>query len=108
MSTRFRSCASIQLDLVSLHPWQLPPIREFDAFPKVAPSYKTRSSRGGLVTVFLAVVIGILVWFELREYLFGEPTYAFAVDRGIQHQLQINVDVTVAMPCHCERKAMSD
>lgn len=79
----------------------MPAIREFDAFPKVAPTYKTRSSKGGFLTVFLTAIIALLVWYELKEYLFGEPAYAFAVDKGIAHQLQINVDLTVAMPCHC-------
>ena len=79
----------------------MPAIREFDAFPKTLPSYKTRSSRGGLVTLVLSLIIAVLVWFELSEFLFGEPTYSFEVDKGIGHQLQINVDMTVAMPCHC-------
>ena len=38
----------------------------------------------------------------MSEYLYGEPAYSFAVDKGVAHQLQINVDMTVAMPCHCE------
>lgn len=79
---------------------KLPPIREFDAFPKTLPSYKSRSDRGGVLTILLGIVIAILVWFEASEYLYGEPTYSFAVDRGIGHQLQINVDMTIAMPCH--------
>jgi hypothetical protein len=82
---------------------QLPAIREFDAFPKTLPSYKTRSSRGGVVTLVLGIIIAVLVWYELSEFLFGEPTYSFAVDKGIGHQLQINVDMTVAMPCHCRQ-----
>ena len=82
---------------------QLPAIREFDAFPKTLPSYKTRSSRGGAVTLVLGLIIAVLVWYELSEFLFGEPTYSFAVDKGIGHQLQINVDMTVAMPCHCRQ-----
>lgn len=43
----------------------------------------------------------MLVWHELRQYLYGEAAYTFSVDRGIGHHLQINVDMTVAMPCHC-------
>lgn len=84
---------------------QLPPIREFDAFPKTLSTYKSRSTRGGVLTLILTAGICFLVWHELREYLFGEPAYSFAVDKGIAHQLQINVDMTVAMPCHCEGHA---
>ncbi|CAD6569960.1 MAG: hypothetical protein CYPHOPRED_003673 [Cyphobasidiales sp. Tagirdzhanova-0007] len=79
---------------------KLPAIREFDAFPKTLPSYKSRSSRGGLATLALCAIIAGLVWVELKEYLYGEPLYSFAVDRGIGHALQINFDMTVAMPCH--------
>jgi hypothetical protein len=86
---------------------QLPPIREFDAFPKTLPSYKSRSDRGGILTILLGIAIAVLVWFEASEYLYGEPTYSFAVDRGIGHQLQINVDMTIAMPCHCEACAQT-
>ncbi|KAL7004925.1 hypothetical protein EMMF5_005538 [Cystobasidiomycetes sp. EMM_F5] len=75
-------------------------VASFDAFPKTLPTYKTRSSRGGFVTVALGLLIAGLVWYELKEYLYGEPTYAFAVDKGIGHDLQINVDMTVNMPCH--------
>lgn len=78
-------------------------VASFDAFPKTLPTYKSKSSRGGLFTVVLSVIIAGLVWYELKEYLYGEPTYAFAVDKGIDNDLQINVDMTVAMPCHCER-----
>jgi hypothetical protein len=81
---------------------QLPPIREFDAFPKTLPAYKARSSKGGAATLILLLTVAVLVWFELQEYLFGEPHHSFAVDKGVGHQLQINVDMTVAMPCHCE------
>lgn len=85
----------------SQHPlMKLPPMREFDAFPKTLSTYKSTSSRGGLLTVLLALAIAFLVWHELREYLFGEPAYSFAVDKGIARQMQINVDMTIAMPCH--------
>ena len=72
-----------------------------DAFPKVASPYKQRSSGGGLATLLLAVVIGLLVWHELDQFLFGAAGWSFTVDRGVAHTLQINVDLTVAMPCHC-------
>lgn len=72
-----------------------------DAFPKVAGTYKQRSARGGFATLFLVLVIALLVWHELQQFLYGEALYTFSVDRGIGHHLQINVDMTVAMPCHC-------
>ena len=75
-------------------------LRDFDAFPKVAASYRTRSSGGGLTTIGVTLLVMGLVWGELREFLFGEPKMSFSVDHRLGHALQINVDITVAMPCH--------
>ncbi|GAA5865383.1 hypothetical protein JCM8547_005077 [Rhodosporidiobolus lusitaniae] len=76
-----------------------PPLTAFDAFKKTNATYKERTTRGGLFTLLIAAVIALLVWTEAREYLYGEPDYSFSVDRGIGHDLQINFDGTVAMPC---------
>jgi len=75
-------------------------LRDFDAFPKVAASYRTRSSGGGFATIGVTLLVMGLVWGELREFLFGEPKMSFSVDHRLGHALQINVDITVAMPCH--------
>jgi endoplasmic reticulum-Golgi intermediate compartment protein 2 len=80
----------------------LPPIREFDAFPKTLPTYKQRSTRGGFTTIGIFLLISWLVWHELQEYFFGEPKWSFDVEKDIGHWLQINLDMTIAMPCHCE------
>jgi len=78
----------------------LPAMREFDAFPKTLPSYQRRSSRGGVLTVAVACVLAVLIWHELKDYLFPDPRYRFHVDHSIAHSLGINLDITVAMPCH--------
>ncbi|KAG0150495.1 hypothetical protein CROQUDRAFT_652420 [Cronartium quercuum f. sp. fusiforme G11] len=78
----------------------LPAIREFDAFPKTLPTYKERSNRGGIFTILVGFLIIILIWYELREYLFGAATYSFSVDHTVGHDLGLNFDVTIAMPCH--------
>jgi hypothetical protein len=39
---------------------------------------------------------------DLGEFLYGAPDYAFTVDNAVEKDLQLNVDMTVAMPCHCE------
>jgi hypothetical protein len=98
-------------------------MRKFDAFPKVCsdhqneprphrllllhglqtqPMYMQRSGRGGLVTLLVGLILLVLAWGEAREYLFGKYGYSFEVDHHIGQQMQINVDVTVAMKCHCE------
>ncbi|UZJ51044.1 hypothetical protein CBS101457_000364 [Exobasidium rhododendri] len=79
---------------------KLPQMRKFDAFPKTQPMYLQRSSRGGLVTLLVGLTLLALAWGEAREYLFGKYGYSFDVDHHIGQQMQINVDVTVAMKCH--------
>lgn len=80
---------------------QPPPLASFDAFNKQAAVYKERTTRGGILTVVIAIIVCLLVWTESKEYLYGEPDYEFSVDKGIGKDLQINFDATVATPCHC-------
>lgn len=43
-----------------------------------------------------------LIQNDLGEYFFGAPAYSFHVDPTIEdRELQVNLDTTVAMPCHC-------
>lgn len=62
--------------------------------------YTQRSSRGGLATLVVSLSLLILLWGELRGYLYGEPSYSFGVDSAISTNMQINLDMTVAMQCH--------
>lgn len=68
---------------------------------QVQATYTTRSSRGGIVTAILASIIFILILNDLGEYLYGDPSFRFDVPSAIdQTPLQLNVDLTIAMPCH--------
>lgn len=64
-------------------------------------TYKERTTLGGFLTFILAILVSILVWTELSEYLYGEADYAFSVDGGVSRDLQLNFDSTIATPCHC-------
>ncbi|BGP57505.1 hypothetical protein JCM8202_002223 [Rhodotorula sphaerocarpa] len=77
-----------------------PPLTAFDAFKKTNSTYRERTTRGGVWTVVVGFVVSLLLWHELRDYLYGDAAYSFSVDRGISHELQLNVDITVATPCH--------
>lgn len=82
---------------------KIAPIKSFDAFPKVQSTYTTSSRRGGVLTAVLGVIMFLLVLNDLGEYFYGQPSYEFHVDQEIDRKdLQLNVDITVAMPCHCE------
>lgn len=74
-------------------------VKAFDAFPKTKPSYTERTSTGGVWTVILICASVALAWSELTRWWRGETTHAFAVEQGVGHDLQINLDVVVAMKC---------
>ncbi|WVR06893.1 hypothetical protein IAU60_003929 [Kwoniella sp. DSM 27419] len=79
---------------------KIAPIKSFDAFPKVQATYTVRSRRGGVLTAIVGLITFLLVLNDLGEYLYGAPDYSFHVDQELQKDLQLNVDLTVAMPCH--------
>ncbi|KAI1778358.1 DUF1692-domain-containing protein [Hypoxylon cercidicola] len=74
-------------------------VKAFDAFPKSKPQYVTRTSGGGKWTVVMSVVSCVLLWSELARWWRGEETHTFAVEKGIGHSMQINLDVVVKMRC---------
>ncbi|KAK5170149.1 uncharacterized protein LTR77_004734 [Saxophila tyrrhenica] len=74
-------------------------VKSFDAFPKVKPSYTEKTSSGSAWTVFLICASVFLTWSELKRWWVGETTHTFSVEQGVGHDLQINMDVVVAMRC---------
>ncbi|KAF9580215.1 hypothetical protein BGW38_003233 [Lunasporangiospora selenospora] len=74
--------------------------KEFDAFPKVESGFIKRTGSGGILTLVVSAILCILVLGEIREYMTLRNDYQFMVDPVVSHELQINVDVTVAMPCN--------
>lgn len=74
-------------------------VKAFDAFPKTKPSYQQRTSTGGVWTVILIVASVALTWSELARWWKGETTHTFAVEQGVGHDLQMNLDVVVRMQC---------
>ncbi|KAL1878784.1 hypothetical protein VTK73DRAFT_7541 [Phialemonium thermophilum] len=74
-------------------------VSAFDAFPKSKPQYVTRTSGGGKWTVAMALVSLVLVWSELTRWWRGVETHTFAVEKGVGHDMQINLDIVVRMQC---------
>ncbi|GME81398.1 unnamed protein product [Ambrosiozyma monospora] len=75
-------------------------IRAFDAFPKVPPSQQVHSVRGGYTSLMMYLFMIFLIWIEIGGYIDGEIHKLFTVDDVIRHDLRINVDLIVAMPCN--------
>ncbi|RYP32088.1 hypothetical protein DL766_004095 [Monosporascus sp. MC13-8B] len=74
-------------------------VRAFDAFPKSKPQYVTRTSGGGKWTIVISVISCILVWSELARWWQGEESHTFAVEKGVGHSMQINLDIVMRMQC---------
>ena len=47
----------------------------------------------------MIVVTVILVWSELSRWWRGSETHTFAVENGVGHSMQINMDIVVLMKC---------
>ncbi|KAF9428318.1 hypothetical protein BGZ94_002790 [Podila epigama] len=73
--------------------------KEFDAFPKVESGFVKRTGSGGILTLLVSAVLCLLVVGEIKEYMTTRNDYSFMVDPLVNHQLQINLDITIAMPC---------
>ncbi|RAL02049.1 putative COPII-coated vesicle protein [Aspergillus ibericus CBS 121593] len=74
-------------------------LKTFDAFPKTKPSYTAPSSRGGQWTVLILLVCTVFSFSEFRTWLRGTENHHFSVEKGVGHDLQLNLDVVIHMPC---------
>lgn len=76
-------------------------LAKFDAFPKLTTTYRTRSESRGFMTIFVMLFSVLLLLNDVGEFLWGWPDYEFSVDRNVNPNLEINLDMVVAMPCSC-------
>lgn len=74
-------------------------LKTFDAFPKTKPTYTSASQRGGQWTVALFAICFFLSISELWTWAGGSETHHFSVERGISQEIQLNMDIVVAMQC---------
>ena len=66
---------------------------------KIKPTYTRRSTTGGFATVVLVAASILLSVNELQTWYAGEASQNFSVEKGVGHELQINLDAVIAMPC---------
>ncbi|KAF9435243.1 hypothetical protein BGZ76_006658 [Entomortierella beljakovae] len=73
--------------------------KEFDAFPKVESGFIKKTGSGGILTLIVTAVLCILVIGEIKDYMTIRNDYSFHVDPLVSHELQVNIDITIASPC---------
>ncbi|RDW81997.1 hypothetical protein BP6252_03109 [Coleophoma cylindrospora] len=74
-------------------------VQAFDYFPKAKPQYITQTSGGGKWTVAMITVSCLLIFSEFRVWWQGQEEHTFAVEKGVGHSMQLNMDIVVAMQC---------
>jgi hypothetical protein len=58
------------------------------------------------VYITTLVLVGCLVWSEVKYFVSPPHKLAFLPDTDFEAKLQINVDMTIAMPCDCKWKKL--
>lgn len=74
-------------------------VKAFDAFPKTKASYTQQTHNGGVWTIVLVFASALLVFSEFKRWWIGDTTHTFSVEQGVGHDLQINMDIVLAMKC---------
>ncbi|ALC49067.1 CG4293 [Drosophila busckii] len=74
--------------------------KNLDAFKKVPEKYTETTEIGGTLSLLSRLIIVYLVYTEFRYY-YNETqiVYQFQPDMALEEQVQMHVDITVAMPC---------
>ncbi|XP_060665769.1 endoplasmic reticulum-Golgi intermediate compartment protein 2 [Drosophila nasuta] len=74
--------------------------KNLDAFKKVPEKYTETTEIGGTLSLLSRLLIVYLVYTELRYYWHEtDIIYQFEPDMALDEQVQMHVDITVAMPC---------
>ncbi|ORY14423.1 endoplasmic reticulum vesicle transporter-domain-containing protein [Clohesyomyces aquaticus] len=74
-------------------------LASFDAFPKTKQTYLTRGRNSSLWTATLILTCVYLSVSEISRWFTGTTTQNFSVEKGVSHDLQINLDIVVPMRC---------
>ncbi|KAH9867114.1 hypothetical protein IAQ61_007706 [Plenodomus lingam] len=74
-------------------------VSSFDAFPKTKKTYlvQGRNSSGWTATLILTCLY--LSWSEISRWMAGTTTQTFSVEKGVSHDMQLNLDIIVHMRC---------
>ncbi|KAJ4392684.1 hypothetical protein N0V91_011306, partial [Didymella pomorum] len=74
-------------------------VSSFDAFPKTKKTYLVQGRNSSAWTVTLILTCVWLAWTETARWFAGTTTQTFSVEKGVSHDMQINLDIIVGMRC---------
>ncbi|XP_014208988.1 endoplasmic reticulum-Golgi intermediate compartment protein 2 [Copidosoma floridanum] len=74
-------------------------VKELDAFPKIAEDYRKQSVVGGTFSIASVCIIVYLIYSETAYFLDSKLLFKFEPDTDYDNRLQMNIDLTIAMPC---------
>uniref|UniRef100_A0A146KX15 Endoplasmic reticulum-Golgi intermediate compartment protein 2 n=1 Tax=Lygus hesperus TaxID=30085 RepID=A0A146KX15_LYGHE len=76
-------------------------VKQLDSFPKInKDDFIERSSIGGVASIIAYTIIILIIIFEIRYYYGSDVAFQFVPDTDFNAKLKVNLDITVAMPCH--------
>nr|XP_023022429.1 endoplasmic reticulum-Golgi intermediate compartment protein 3 isoform X1 [Leptinotarsa decemlineata] len=76
--------------------WEvLKKLRRFDAYPKTLEDVRVQTYGGGTITIISIIIMALLFWSELIDYMTPNVTEELFVDTSRSPTIQINLDFTI-------------
>ncbi|KAJ6166775.1 COPII-coated vesicle protein (Erv41) [Penicillium chermesinum] len=84
-------------------------LKTFDAFRDQNQNFLHHPThRGGQWTVLILVICTVFGLSELKTWWHGTEQHHFSVEKGVSHQMQLNLDIVVHMQCDALRVNIQD
>lgn len=75
-------------------------LSNIDVFRKIPADLTHTTRRGGVLSIFVATVIGVVLFCEVWTYLEGETKSRIVLDNNTESKLDINFDISFfELPC---------
>ena len=75
-------------------------LAKLDVFPKIDSEYITKSRSGGGLAIVTFFFIVFMVLLEIIYFMDTHMEYDYAVNSETSPKIELNLDITVAMPCN--------
>uniref|UniRef100_A0A8D9FJR4 Endoplasmic reticulum-Golgi intermediate compartment protein 2 n=1 Tax=Cacopsylla melanoneura TaxID=428564 RepID=A0A8D9FJR4_9HEMI len=77
-------------------------VKDLDSFAinKINKTYVKQTPLGGAVTILISIFVLWIIIAETLYFLDTDFVFTFVPDADFDDKLKINLDITIAMPCH--------